>query len=295
LLPDTPLRVERLRHSNAEVDFTADAVNSRDVPLRSLATHISLEHGVLLLKPLTFDFPRGKIAGTIRIDASRPRTVTSLDAHVTGVRIEEFIHGSEKEVAGPLAARAVLKGEGDSVRDAALSADGALTIVVPQGRIRRSIAEWLGVDVLNGLGLALSGDTSDTGVRCALAHFNARHGILTAQRLVFDTDPVLITGQGDIDLRNETMNLVVAGKPKSFQLVRLNVPVTVQGPISHPKLGVKVGTVVAQAGIAAALGFLTPLAAILPFVGADLAKNANCSGLLLQASTHSAAVKVRRR
>ena len=295
LLPDTPLRVERLRHSNAEVDFTADAVKSRDFPLRRLATHISLEHGVLLLKPLAFDFPRGKIAGYIQIDASRPVTVTSLDGRVTGVRIEEFIHGSEKEVAGQLAARAVLKGEGDSVRSAALSADGALTFVVPEGRIRRSIAEWLGVNVLTGLGISLSGDTSDTGLRCAIAHFGAKHGILTAQRLVFDTDPVLITGQGDIDLRNETMNFVVSGKPKSFQLVRLNVPVTVQGPLSHPQLGAKVGAAVAQAGIAAALGFLTPLAAILPFVDADLAKNANCSGLLVQAATHSAPVKIRRR
>src|SRR5436305_9325178 len=183
----------------------------------------------MLHMTLAIDLPRSKLTGSIHIDASRPVTVTSLDGRVTGVRIEEFIHGSEKEVTGPLAARAVLKGVGDSVRSAALSADGAITLVVPEGRIRRSIAEWLGVDVLNGLGLALSGDTSDTGLRCAIAHFGARRGILTAQRLVFDTDPVLITGQGDLDLRNETMNFVVAGKPKSFQLLRLGVPVTVQG------------------------------------------------------------------
>jgi hypothetical protein len=294
LLPETPLRVDRLRHTNAEVDYTADSVRSRDFPLRGLSTHISLEDGVLLLKPLTFDFPRGKIAGFIRIDARRPLTVTSLDARLTGVHIEEFIHGAEKEVSGPLAARAAVTGEGNSVRSAALSADGAITLVVPQGRIRRSMAEWLGVDVLNGLGLALSGDASDTGLRCAIAHFGAKHGILTAQQLVFDTDPVLITGQGDIDLRNETINLTVAGKPKKFQLLRLNMPVTVQGPLSHPRLGVKAGPAVMQAGLAVALGFLTPVAAILPFVDADLARNANCSGLLAQAASHAAPVKLRR-
>jgi len=295
LLPDTPLRVARLRHTNAEVDFTADTVKSRDFPLRTLATHISLENGVLLLKPLAFDFPRGKIAGFVKIDARRTVAATSLDARVTGARIEQFFHSSEKTISGLLAARAVLKGQGNSVRDAGFSADGALTVVVPEGRIRRSIAEWLGVNVISALGLTLSGDASDTGLRCAIAHFGAHNGVLTSQKLVFDTDPVFVTGSGAIDLRRESINLTVAGKPKSFQLMRLNIPVTVTGALSHPTVGVKPGPAVMQAGLAAALGFLTPLAAILPFVDADLAKNANCTGLVAEARTQSAPVKVHRR
>lgn len=295
LLPDTPLRIERLRHTNAEVDYRADSMESRDFPLRGLATHISLENGVLLLKPLAFDFPRGRIAGFIRIDAGRPVAVTSLDARVTGAHIEQFFHSSEKTISGVLAARAVLKGEGNSVREAALSADGAFTVVVPEGRIRRSIAEWLGVNVISALGLTLSGNASDTGLRCAIAHFNAHDGVLTSQKLVFDTDPVLVTGSGDIDLRRETINVTVSGKPKNFQLMRLNMPVTVTGALPDPIVGVKPGPAVMQAGLAIGLGLLTPLAAILPFVDANLAKNVNCIALVAQARTQKAPVKVYRR
>jgi len=294
LLPDTPLRVERLRHTNAEVDYQADSMDSRDFPLRGIAAHISLENGVLLLKPLAFDFPRGRIAGFIKVDARNPVALTSLDARVTGARIEQFFHSEEKTLSGPLVARAVLKGKGNAVREAALSANGAFTIVVPEGRIRRSIAEWLGVDVISALGLTLSGNASDTGLRCAIAHFNAHEGVLTAQRLVFDTEPVLVTGSGNIDLRRETINVTVAGKPKSFQLMRLNVPVTVTGALSHPTVGVKAGAAVMQAGLAIGLGFLTPLAAILPFVDVDIAKNANCTALVAQAGTQKAPVKVHR-
>jgi hypothetical protein len=166
---------------------------------------------------------------------------------------------------------------------------------VPEGRIRRSIAEWLGVNVVSALGLTLSGNAGDTGLRCAIAHFGAHNGVLTAQELVFDTDPVLVTGSGAIDLRREAISLTVAGKPKSFQLMRLNVPVTVTGSLAHPALGVKPGPAVMQAGLAVALGFLTPLAAILPFVDAGLAKNANCAALVAEVGTQSAPVKVRRR
>jgi uncharacterized protein involved in outer membrane biogenesis len=293
LLPDTPLRVGRLRGTNAEVDYTADSVKSRDFPLRKLATHISLENGVLLLKPLAFEFSRGNLSGFVRIDARRPVTVTSVDARLTHVRIEQFIQSAEKPLSGELEARAVLTGAGDSVRTAAENANGALTLVVPDGHMRHSLAEWLGVNVINGLGLSLSGDTSDTGLRCALVHFQAQRGVFSAQQLIFDTDPVLVTGTGDVNLRDETMNITVAGKPKHFQLLHLNVPITVQGSIAHPAIGVKPGHAIAQAGIAAALGFIFPPVALLPFVDADLAKNANCTALVARAGTRSAPVKVR--
>jgi hypothetical protein len=293
LLPDTPLRVGRLRGTNAEVDYTADSVKSRDFPLRRLATHISLEDGVLVLKPLAFEFSRGKLAGFVRVDARRSTTVSSMDARLTHVRIEQFIKSAEKPLSGTVEARAVLSGEGNSVRTAAESANGALTVVIPEGRIRRSLAEWLGVNVISALGLTLSGDTSDAGLRCALVHFQARRGVFAAQQMVMDTDPVLVSGAGDIDLRDETVNMTAQAKPKHFQLLRLNVPITIQGALAHPTVGVKSGHAIAQAGIAVVLGFLFPPAALLPFVDADLAKNTNCAALVAQAGTKSAPVKVR--
>ncbi|HEX3664444.1 MAG TPA: AsmA family protein [Rhizomicrobium sp.] len=293
ILPDTPLRVGRLRGTNAEVDYTANSITSHDFPLRKLSTHISLENGVLQLKPLAFEFARGRLAGSVRIDARRPTTVTSMDARLSHVHIEQFIKNAEKPLSGIVEARAVLSGEGNSVRTAAQSANGALTLVIPEGRVRRSLAEWLGVNVISALGLTLSGDTSNADLRCALVHFQARRGVFAAQQMVFDTDPVFVSGTGDIDLRDETLNLTVEGKPKHFQLLHLNVPVTVQGSLAHPIIGVKSGHAIAQAGIAAALGFLFPPAAILPFVDAGLAKNANCAALVAQAGTKSAPVKVR--
>ena len=56
-------------------------------------------------------------------------------------------------------------------------------------------------------------------------------------------------------------------------------------------LGVKAGPALAQGGIAAALGFLNPLAAILAFIDPGLAKDANCGPLLQQAKAQGAPVK----
>jgi hypothetical protein len=103
---------------------------------------------------------------------------------------------------------------------------------------------------------------------------------------------VLVTGSGDVDLRNETLNFALNGKPKKFRLVRINAPITIRGGLTSPKIGVQFAKAAPQVALGVAIGvFAAPIAAILPFVAPGLAKNADCSGLLEQASTGPAPVR----
>jgi uncharacterized protein involved in outer membrane biogenesis len=291
LLPDTVLHTERLRQMNAQVDYSADSIRSRDFPLTGLSTHIALANGVLDLKPLTFGFRQGKMSGALKIDARGAEPVTSVDARITDIHAENFIASSDKPIQGVLEARARLTGRGASVHRAASTASGDFTAVVPQGQMRASLANWLGVNVLTALGLTLSGDNSNTQLRCAVAHFSAQDGLLTSRQFVIDTDPTRVDAGGTINLKDETLNLRLQGKPKDFQLVRVRAPITVKGSLAHPALGVDTGPLVTQGGIGAALGLINPLASILAFIDPGLAKDANCAGLLTQAKAQGAPVK----
>jgi hypothetical protein len=61
--------------------------------------------------------------------------------------------------------------------------------------------------------------------------------------------------------------------------------------MAGPELGVETGALAAQGGIAAALGFLNPLAAILAFIDPGLANDANCAPLLAEAKAKGAPIK----
>jgi len=291
LLPETVLHTERLRQSNAEVDYTAAAIRSRDFPLRGLTTHISLENGVLNLKPLAFSLTQGKLSGSLKVDARKDIPTSTVDARITDIHAENFIKTSDKPISGVLEARAVLTGTGNSVHAVASNASGTFTAVVPSGGMRHSLAEWTGVDVLTALSLNLSGDNSNTNLRCAVAGFDAKQGVLNSRQVVIDTEPVLVEGSGSINLRDETLDIRLQGKPKHFQLVRLRAPITVKGPWQHPALGVQAGSAVAQGGIGMALGLINPFAAILAFIDPGLAKDANCGPLLSDAKAKGAPVK----
>ena len=113
--------------------------------------------------------------------------------------------------------------------------------------------------------------------------------MLQAQNVVFDTDVVRVNGQGNIDLGPETIDLTLKGDSKKFRITHLLLPITIKGNLRQPKLGVAPAMTAAQGGVAAALGFLFPPAAILPFVDPGLAKNADCSALMAEAQSAPAA------
>jgi uncharacterized protein involved in outer membrane biogenesis len=291
LLPDVTLHTERLRQMNAELDYSALSVASRDFPLRGFGTHVSLQGGVLDLKPLAFQFPQGKLSGELKIDGRKTVPVTSVDARFTDIHVESFIKSSDKPISGVLEARARLTGRGRSVHDAASTAGGQVTIAIPGGGMRHSLAEWLGVDVLDAIGLSLSGDQSNTRLRCAVAGFEARNGVLTTQQFVLDTDPVRIDGKGHVNLADETFDLTIQGRPKNFQLFRVKVPVGIKGKLAAPQITIDPKPALVQGGIGLGLGAISPFAAILAFLDPGLAKDANCAGLLSAAQGAGAPVR----
>jgi hypothetical protein len=293
LLPDAQMLVGRVRAMDAVVRYRAASVRAGKLPVRGFALDLTLDHGVLTADPVAFSLPHGDLTAHVRIDARHDVPVTDLDGRIVNLRIEDFLHApGPPAIEGLLEARARLHGVGGSVRQAASSADGDVTLVAPHGEIRQALAELMGVNVIKGLGLYLSNSQAQTGVRCAVADFQATGGVLNARTLVLDTDPVLATGKGSVDLRTEAINVTLQGHPKHFQLIRLNAPVSIGGKLRSPKIGVNAGKAAPQIIASVALGaFLSPVAAILPFVDPGLAKNADCASLVAQAGAKGAPVK----
>jgi uncharacterized protein involved in outer membrane biogenesis len=288
LLPDTHLDVSRVRAMDANLRYKAQSVEAGGFPIRALQLNLTLDHGVITANPLDMTLPQGRLAGTIRVDARKAIPATALDMRLTNARLETLTGqgAANPPLEGGLFAHVKVAAAGDSVRSAAADMGGSLTVAIPSGKIRRSLAELLGIDIAEGLFLVLSKNQSDAPIRCGIAEFRAHAGILTAQRIVFDTGPVLAQGSGDIDLRDETVNLTIQGKPKGFRLLRLGAPITVKGSLQAPKVGVDVAKAVPQALLSAAIGILAaPVAAIIPFLHAGGPSDVDCPALMAQAAS----------
>jgi uncharacterized protein involved in outer membrane biogenesis len=295
IFPEATLNFDRIRAVDADVSYKAASMAHAPINIRSGSTRVKLNAGVLRAEPLVLDLPQGRISGFVQLDGRKTDAVTDLDLRLSNARLENLFpvkfQGSTP-FAGPLAGRARLHGTGDSVHDAMADANGEVMVVAPGGEIRRSLAELAGVDVIKGLGLLFAKNEATTPIRCGVLHMSARGGVMNADRLVVDTGPVLIDGNATINLDTEHLMFRLKGHPKKFQLLRLLAPITVSGPMLAPKVGIEKGPAIAQGGVALALAsVLSPVAALLPFVDAGLAKDANCTGLVSQEKANGAPVK----
>ncbi|MFT4076758.1 MAG: AsmA family protein [Asticcacaulis sp.] len=285
LLPDSTLDIERVRGMDAKVRYRALAVKaSSSLPLREVSLGVNLDHGLLILDPVEFSFPQGRLQGMARIDARNAVQQNSVDMRLTGLRVQDFLPNvsGSKPLEGVLDARLKATGTGNSVHKAAASANGQLTIVMPRGTIRQSFAELMGVNATKGLFQLLTKDPHQTDIRCAVADLQVRNGQMRTTTAIFDTGVTRVNGNGQINLNDESMKLVFKGKPKKFRLIHVTAPIVVGGHLSAPKLGVDPGPAVLQGGLAVALN------TILPFVNLDYARDANCAGLLSEAQAKGA-------
>jgi uncharacterized protein involved in outer membrane biogenesis len=295
LLPDAALQTTRLRTMDADLKYRAASVVTAKWPLRRFALDLKLDDGLLVMDPLDFQFPQGKLAGRVRIDARKATPTTDLDMRLTNVTLQQFMSskaGQPPAIEGTLQARAQLHGVGDSIHKAASTADGKVVLVVPRGKIRQAFAELMGINVANGLYLLLAKDPRETDLRCAVASFDVKNGRMSVSNAVFDTSVVRAQGKGSVDLASETLDLRLEGQTKKPRILRLWAPITLKGTLLHPQAGVDVGKAAPQLGIAVAIGaVLAPLAAILPFIEPGLAKDADCVSLVSEAKAQGAPVK----
>ena len=294
LLPTSKLQVDRLRGMDATLHYRADEIKSQNLPLKKVDLQLRVKDSVLRIEPFAFTLPEGTVAGTAVIDAREQVPTEQLDVRLTHVQLAQFhTKGTTNPpFKGTLVGRLKVHGEGDSMHAFASTADGTLSIVVPHGQIEQAFAEFAGIDVARGLGLLLKKDQKQAEVRCGVADFEAQDGVAKVQQVVFDTTPVILTGLGDIDLRNERIKMQLTGQPKKFRFAVLRTPVEIRGTLSHPAVGLKGSKLATQGAAAAVLGAIgTPLAAVAAFVDPGLNKSADCQQLLADAKAMGAPVR----
>jgi len=240
LLSEAALNPATLRRTDARIQYHARRLEVGRVALTELTAKGTIERGVLSIASLSAGLLDGKLSAHGKLDANSDPPIANAEIHIADAELERYPWKTSgpAPIEGLMQARISITGKGSSLHQIAASANGTVTAVVPQGAVRDSFAEMTGID-LRGARLMLAKNPRETPLRCAAAIFKEEHGTLTAQTLVADTEPVLITGDGEIHLDSESLNLKIRGQPKSLRLLRFNSPLDVGGTLAHPSIAIE--------------------------------------------------------
>lgn len=290
ILPATEINVEKLRNADMDVRFKGQRVEAPFAPLEDLDTRMVLDNGRLTVDPLSLGIGGGRIAGTTTLDgrAEVPGLRTNLE--IRRIQLAQFFKDTPfaQEMGGTITGRVQIAGQGKTVAGLLASADGKIGAAVDGGRISSLAVKGLKTNVVEALGVALSGD-EPMRFNCLVTDLALQNGVVRTRALVLDTPETLVTGEGTIDLRNEALNLDVLGRSKEPQVFATHVPVLVRGTLGSPDIGVDATETVARGAAAVALGVvLTPLAAILPLIDPGTDEETHCGQLIQNARSPAA-------
>ncbi len=285
VLPDLPFNTDRWDSVDAEVTLKAKTIRSaKALPIEDLMAHLSLRDSVLTLDPLDFGVAGGQLDAVISLDGRREPIQARALVRARKILLAKLFPtvALNKNSIGQINGDFNITGKGNSVGRMLASSNGKVGLVVAHGEISKMMMEKLGLHLWEILVLQVTGDKL-VKLRCAVADFDVKEGIMHADALIFDTAVTTIVGTGDIDLGKEKLNLTLNQKTKSTSPVALRSPIYIRGSFAKPDVGVDKTRMAARAIGAIALGIASPVLALIPLIDAGPGKDSDCRQLVRDA------------
>ncbi len=263
------LKVANIKTSNVKLGMKADG-------------------GVVALAPFSADLYQGSMNGSLNVDARAIPAITlkqEMKNVAVGPLLVDAINNNMLEGKGTVTVNVSTQGATVSALKKALNgtaalnlADGAVKGIDIAGTIRNIKSKFS----LSGNSVA-SDQKQKTDFSEMSASFNIKNGVAHNDDLSIKAPVLRITGSGDIDIGNETLNYVAKptvvaslkgqGGSDLGNLNGLTFPIKLTGSFSDPKYGLDfsaIGTEIAQKGLLDKVGG-SKGAAVQSLIGGDKA------------------------
>jgi len=285
VLPDLPFNTDRWGSVDAEVTLKAKTIRrAKALPLEDLVAHLSLLDSVLTLDPLDFGVAGGQLDAVISLDGRQDPIQARAQVRARKILLAKLLPtiALSKTSIGQINGQFDLAGKGNSVGRMLASSNGKVALVIANGEISKMMMEKVGLHLWEMLVLKVSGDKL-VKLRCAIADFDVKQGVMHADGLIFDTEVTTIVGSGSIDLGQETLDLTLNPNTKDTSPIALRSPIYVRGSFARPEVSVDKGRIALRAVGAIALGMASPVLALIPLIDAGPGKNSDCRKLVREA------------
>ncbi len=282
-LPTTPYDLSKLRSMDAQVRWRAQRINAPSWPLDDMDASLTLKDGLLQLDPLNFGVAGGDIRSTIGMDARKAIITTQLKASIRGIRLDRLFPDAmlAKQASGAIGGELDLRGRGNSIAAMLGSADGSIGVGMGRGHVGNLIMELAGLDIAESLKYLLTKDRQ-IPVRCIFGDFGVQDGLMQSRALAFDSTDTIIVGEGNISLKNETLDLLLRPRPKDRSILSLRSPLRIGGTFKDPSFRPDFKALGVRGAIAIALGSIAPPAALLATFEPGPGKDSDCGGKYAQ-------------
>lgn len=242
---EKPLRLDKLRQVNAQVQMNVAEVVLKAGTLKDVAGNLKLDDGRLALDLQAKGTDQGTIKGGIHLIPSQNGADLTLQASIHDLRTGVFApEGEDRSKAPTTNLELDIRAYGSSQRQMAAGANGKIVLTQGEGRVKSGLVNVFGSDILSQIGTQLNPfSTQDpvTTLQCSVAQVDIVNGQVTIKPVLMQSDKVTVLGHGTVDLRTEGLTFDFNTRPRRGIGVSAgmfaNPFVNLGGTLAHPHLG----------------------------------------------------------
>jgi uncharacterized protein involved in outer membrane biogenesis len=287
MLPSDPISLPKLNVADVHLRYRAARIQGRRDPLENMRADLDIVDGNITLHPLSFGIGHGDISANIALSEAAAGLHANADVDFRRIDIDSLLasagvgHG-----AGTIGGKAAIDGTGHSMAQILGDANGEVKLFMGHGGdLSALLVDLSGLEFGNAF-LSAIGVPNRAKLECLIADVVLHNGQAQAKTMLIDTDEAKVGITGDVNLKDERINLAVKTEAKHFSIGSLPTPIDVTGTLGSPSIAPAVGPLALRGGAAIALGIIgTPLAALLPTIQFGTGDDHACGGLLAAIQT----------
>jgi len=258
VFPNDPLPLDVLKVVDAQLKLEAHRVQLPYLTLEDLGMEGSLKKGELTVRLITSTIAGGHSEGRLEIRARGTEAVTK--ALLKANQLDLRLLTPDLKAEGKVDVDLDLLSKGSSIAGLMAGLNGRTVVVMGQGRVENKAIGILGGDLASGMFQILHPSTKDashTDIRCGVSSFDIQNGIAKVTALLVDTPELSVLGDGQVNLRDETVDLSLKPYPKggaagfTLSLGELAKSFKLGGTLANPSLQMDTAQTMLAAGKAA--------------------------------------------
>ncbi len=231
-----PWPVDAVRDVDGEITWLIGTLLRGGSSARDVTVALALKDGAATLNNLKAQIAGGTVAATGALKTAKAGATLGLKLKADGIESAPLLAMMGLQdvlTVGRVDIGLDVNGPGTSLRDLMAGLNGTAGFATGSGEVRNSFARLL---LASLFGLLTPGGQDAARISCIAGRFDIRKGIATTRGTVVDTPGAIVVGAGNIDLRNERIDLRVDPKSRNLSLSALAVPVRVTGPLASPNV-----------------------------------------------------------
>ncbi len=219
---------------NLNLDLVVDEVIAEKVRINSINGHVNLQEGHLKITPLNLFFEGGHVTINSEIK-SQDNPEYKLSVSADDLRLAPLMSQITDDVpiSGFTNTNIDLTTSGSSHHQMASNLSGDFDLVLENAQIPKKYIELLSVDIVDLLLPSVLKKKSHSNLNCVVMIFDINQGDVKSETIIADGPNLVLAGQINFNLAEETVDTVLLPKRKK-RILSSVTPVKVQGPMKDP-------------------------------------------------------------